>query len=433
MGCGFCQIPLRRSGAGESVAIDRSDDDEIWAPRVVSPKASPDDLRICPGAIMDMPAIASSLFGREPPDPVAGEYRGLTAGYAADPDVRQKAASGGVTTALLMHLFETAAIGAAYCTAGLDPRGGEGRLVRSKDDLDAAMGSHYHPVNFGAALSALAAGNDRFAFVGLPCEVAAMRQLMAHRADIAARCVVLIGLFCGGINRFSGIAAYLRHFDVATEDVAEIDYRDGLWPGRIRLVTRQGQERLVPRIMGNSRWNILRYVISFQGYWMLPRCRICPDQIADFADIAVGDPHLPRFKREASPGYSAIVARTEVGERLLDRAIVSGAVQVEPLSRDELVRSQGYTLENRRQALVYVRVARWLGFDPPAIATYRGLDAFRTWHQTVYAFVDLAKIRYRHLRWLRPFYLPIQIFEYLFLTLSPRLVLSRFKKLVSNK
>ena len=40
---------------------------------------------------------------------------------------------------------------------------------------------------------------------------------------------------------------------------------------------------------------------------MLPRCRICPDQISDFADIALGDPHLPRFKEMNSAGISAII------------------------------------------------------------------------------------------------------------------------------
>ena len=47
--------------------------------------------------------------------------------------------------------------------------------------------------------------------------------------------------------------------------------------------------------------------------------------------------------------------------------------------------------------------------------------------------VDLGKIKMRKLKWLRPFYLPIQIFEYVFLTFSIRIIVQRIKKIVNNK
>src|SRR5690606_34200632 len=122
---------------------------------------------------------------------------------------------------------------------------------------------------------------------------------------------------------------------------------------------------------------ILRYVIGFQGYWMLPRCRMCPDQISDFADISVGDPHLPRF-RKLGGGHSAVVARSERGSSWYARAVSKGVLQEESLSRDELVESQGYTLDNRRHARAYVRVARWLGMAAPRLEVYarlRGREA----------------------------------------------------------
>lgn len=442
MGCGFCSVSLKAEAHGQLAhaeeVVEFAWDDEVehWGPRVSheSLTTASAQRRICPGAVMDMPALANDVFGRQPDDPILGEARRIAAGHAASDTVRRRAASGGITTALLTRLFETNRIDAAYCADGRDPKAGGGVVKRTPDSLSAATGSHYHPIAFGKALGELADGRDRFAFVGLPCHVAAMRELMLARPDIEERCVVIIGLFCGGITRFSGIGRYLERFGVDPRSVLEIDYRDGAWPGQIRVeLDAEAQTRFVPRILGNTLWNILHYMISFQGYWMLPRCRICPDQVADFADISVGDPHLPRFKSQNSDGVSAVVARTSRGLAVLDEAESAGAIVLSPLSRDEVVQSQGYTLENRRHALVYAEVAGWLGIQPPLIKVYDGLQSAMNWHQYVYAFVDLAKIRYRKVKWLRPFYLPLQIFEYLFLTFSPRLIMRRLIKLMANR
>jgi len=431
IGCGFCQIELDRSANSAAVRMAWSDSEEYWVPSLSEEDESKPEQRICPGATMDMVALSARVFGRQPNDPIVGEYSRIASGYASDDTTRRAAASGGITTALLSHLFESDAIDAAYCTFGRSPKEGAGRMVRSARDLKNAAGSHYHPVNFGHSLKELSRSNARFAFVGLPCEVAAMRELMLVRRDIAERCVLIIGLFCGGVNRFSGIARYLSYFGVDPVAIREIDYRDGPWPGQIRATTDKAEHR-IPRIFNNSRWRILRYVISFQGYWMLPRCRICPDQIADFADIALGDPHLARFKDKNSPGHSAIVARTKRGAEVLTEAQASGLIALESLSRDELVQSQGYTLENRRQAALYAKVAKSLGIISPYLTTYQGLEQHRTAHQTVYAYVDLIKIRVRGWRWLRPLYLPIQVFEYLFLTFSVRILFERLRKLAKG-
>ncbi len=434
IGCGMCSIPLSFAETTSKVDLVWSKDEEIWVPTIASSDAASLEQRVCPGAKVDMKALSQDVFGEQPKDGFVGVTKSIQAGYATDETVRKFAASGGVTTVLLQSWLNEDIIDFAYCTAGLDPHNGKGQIARNSDDLRNSAGSHYHPVNFGAALDELAESNERFAFVGLPCEVSAMRSVMAYRDDIAQRCVAIIGLFCGGINRYSGIGHYLSNFGVEAENVEEIDYRDGVWPGQLALKQKNSSQiQRIPRIRGNSRWNILRYMVSFQGYWMLPRCRICPDQISDFADIAVGDPHLTRFKEKESAGYSAVIARTDTGEQLLQKAVADGIICSEKLSRDELVASQGYTLENRRHADVTRNMARLLGIVAPELKLYDDVKGARSWHQHVYAFVDLYKIKIRKWTFLRPFYVPIQIGEYLFLTFSPRLIASRTKKLLKNK
>lgn len=388
---------------------------------------------VCPGASMHMPQLSEAIYGAVPEDNWVGQHLRIRAAHSTDANVRMRSASGGVTTALLTYLFEKKAIDAVYCVVSEgQPNNRSGMILRRAEDLVAIHGSVYQPAVLGAELSALIEGVERFAFVGLPCEIAALEILKQRDARLAGRHVLSIGLFCGGINRFGGIDYYLKKFGAGLEGAVTIDYRYGAWPGNIRLVDAQGKDHEIARIRGNSRWNILRYVVGFQGYWMLPRCRMCPDQISDFADVAVGDPHLPRFRNKECLGHSAVVLRSHRGAEWYDKALADGFIADEPLEREELIESQGYTLDNRRHALAYSRVARKLGMAAPDLSTYPLFErpGFRHYK---YAVVDLLKIRLRKVRLLRPIYIPIQVLEYLFITLVPRVFVNRLINVFRNK
>jgi coenzyme F420 hydrogenase subunit beta len=436
MGCGFCTLAYEARTEGPRITMRYSPERDHWVPVVHDwqPGDDPGDV-ICPGRTMDMVGLAHAVHGHLPEDPVAGEVVSVRAGYAGDPVVRRKSASGGVTTALLAHLFEQGAIDVAYCAVpGEDPMQSCGRLVRSKAELEDVHGSIYHPVDFGRELHELVDGEERFAFVGLPCEVAALEMLKRGNPQVARRHVISIGLFCGGINSYGGIGYYLEGFGVPWSDVGPIDYRYGDWPGGIRLRRKStGAERSVPRIHGNSRWKILRYVVAFQGYWMLQRCRMCPDQVSDFADVAVGDPHLPRFRKRGGEGFSAIIARTARGESLLREAIAAGRLREEPMSISEVIESQGYTLDNRRHCMAYRPVGKLFGMRFPSITVYPALSRSLRFRHYKYAFVDLFKIALPKWKLLRLLYLPWQVFEYLFVTFAPRLFWTRLSRLLRNR
>lgn len=437
MGCGFCTLirPAVPDQTAPAVVMEYDETADFFVPRVHGwNEGEPEGRFVCPGADMHMVDLATQRFGRPPADEMLGEVVALRAAYSTDEEERAKSASGGVVPALIDHLLSTGAIDVAYCLRSTGaPREAKGVVLRESSELASIHGSVYHPARLGASLETLIAGSDRFAFVGLPCEIAGLEMLKAVDPSLRERHVLSIGLFCGGINSFRGIDYYLERFGFSLKDVDEIDYRYGAWPGRIRATLQDGRVREVARIAGNSRWNILRYVIAFQGYWMLPRCRICPDQVSDFADIAVGDPHLPRFRARNGLGFSAMISRTALGEALLAEAIAAGRIAEEPISRDEVIQSQGYTLDNRRHAKVYAKVGRALGLKPPRLTTYPGLDQTVAMRHYRYAVVDMLKVTMPKNRLVRALYLPWQIFEYLFITFAPTMIGRRLAKLLRNE
>jgi coenzyme F420 hydrogenase subunit beta len=430
MGCGVCAATSREA----SITLRYDPSQQQFVPGVTNWTGRHDDSLLCPGREIDMPALAESTHGVQPADYVLGTYRQLRICAATDPAVRTRASSGGVVPAVLAHLFDSKSIDVAYALVSdgglLEARG---TILRSKSDLAGIHGSVYHPSDFSAGLRSLIEGQERFAFVGLPCQIAGLEELKRRRPDLKDRHVLSIGLFCGGVNRLGGVEYYLKNWGVSLDDIEHMDYRSGDWPGQIRLRMKDGSERRFPRVQGNTRLGILRYMAAFQGYWMLKRCRICPDQISDFADIAVGDPHVPEYRRQRGPGSSILITRSPRGENFVRALIAAGRLSAEPCSRDLIVRSQGYTLDNRRHALAYARVAAWLREPSPRIVFYRQVARNVLFGHYKYAFVDLLKIRLQPATWLRPFYVILQGFEYLFVTWYPSLFMRRLKRLLFNE
>ena len=435
IGCGFCTLSLEAGRDHPPVRIVYDPQRDSFTPQL---ETTDDDVLdrevLCPGADMDLAGLTRSKFGALATDVMTGHIVSVSACHAGDEKLRAASASGGAIPALLTQLFSDGAIDTAYVVnPGNHVYDAHGALITEATSLGQCHGSVYHPVDFGRHLRTLIDSTARFAFVGLPCEIAALEQLKLKRPDVAARHVASIGLFCGGINAYQGVAYYLRGFGIEWPNIRSVRYRVGPWPGRIEVTDDKGVSHRIPRIQGNSRWRILRYVVAFQGYWMLPRCRMCPDQIADLADVAVGDPHLPRFRKGESSGPSVLLVRTARGQRLVDDAAAHGRLARSPLTRDELVASQGYTLDNRRHVSAYLDVAAKLGLARPRLGIDPQTVSSVRMRHFVYAWVDMLKIRVVGVRGLRWMYLVLQAFEYLFITFTPMLVARRLINLLKNR
>ncbi len=436
MGCGFCKASLCASQSAINIDMIYDPKYDYFVPNVT--KWDPEDGAgeyICPGAEMDMVRLAKQVHGKIPDDPILGTYKTLRVCYSTDETIRRKAASGGVIPTVLSHLFTTGKIDTAYCVhPGNGPYEAQGRVLRSIKALENIHGSFYHPVNFGSELNNLISSQERFAFVGLPCQIAGLEMLKARNPSLTPRHALSIGLFCGGINTFKGIAYYLKGFGIPWSDVKNISYREGPWPGKIKVTRKStGKDTLIPRIHGNSRWKILRYVTAFQGYWMLKRCRICPDQVSDFADIAVGDPHLPKYHAQGGKGFSATISRTDRGENILKETISLGKLAEEIVDRGTIIESQGYTIDNRRHVPAYTKITQLFHGKAPDITVYPDIYKTIGIQHYVYASVDLMKVSLPKVKLIQAFYIPWQIFEYLFITFTPSLIIKRVMKLLHNK
>jgi coenzyme F420 hydrogenase subunit beta len=311
-------------------------------------------------------------------NPLWGPYISVRRGYASDPVLRRAASSGGVLSALLIHLLNRGQVDYVVQT-GASPTVPYGNVtVRSfgADDVHAAAGSRYAPSAPLAGLDDLLAQESRFAFVGKPCDIAALRALARFDPRVERRIPYAISFFCAGAPSLSGAREVIDRLGVDQHsDVVSFRYRGDGWPGYATAVLGSGERR---RMSYAASWGgILTNHVQF-------RCKICPDGVGGLADVVCADAWhcdargYPLF--EEQDGWSLIISRTERGEALVRDALASGAINAEVVDVNGLAAMQPG--QAKRKALVLSRLAamavvfkpvpRFVGFQLFEAARGRG-------------------------------------------------------------
>lgn len=282
-------------------------------------------------------------------DPLWGPALGWHTGYAVDDEVRHQGSSGGVITALAIHLLENGNVDGVVQMAAseVDPLRSRSTLSQSRAGILASAGSRYAPSASLLPIGDLLAGTGRrLAFIGKPCEVSALRQLARVDARVNERFPVMLSFFCAGIPSQTGTDRIIRHLGLENAEITSFRYRGEGWPGTAKAVANDG--RVGAMTYAESWGNILSKEQQF-------RCKLCPDGIGGSADLACADAWYgddkgyPDFSE--TDGRSLVIPRTETGRVLLESAIAAGAVEVAPLDKRDIERMQPAQARRRRELL----------------------------------------------------------------------------------
>lgn len=320
-------------------------------------------LDACPGPGLDFSAGAWWRGRNEgaPSRDFLGPWRGLWFGWASDPDVRHAGASGGVATALLAGALE-AGFADTVLAVGVDPANplaAVGVICRTPQEVAACRGSKYNVVAVNTLLRTVLDEPGRYILTGLPCHIQGLRLAQRHLRRLRERVVLSLGVFCGLTNEPRATEVAVRQAGLDPGELKGVSYRGPGWPGGMRLETRNGTVRYR---------DYPDYFDRHLAAIVPPRCRVCPDALAELADISVGDAWLERF--EGSHGVSDLIARTPTGERML--ADLAGRLELTEATPDEMVASQSETHQVKRDVC---RGRLWLrSLAGRALPSYPGLD-----------------------------------------------------------
>lgn len=360
-GCGACAY-------AQPSSIEMVDDLDLGRRPVVKDAVDTSEaLAMCPGVGLEHSFDRSK--GMKELGPGWGPVLEIWEGWAADPDVRYEASSGGAATALaLFGIEEDGAGGVLHIRARRDvPTLNETQLSRSREEVLEAIGSRYAPASPCDSLALAEAADAPVVFVGKPCDAAAVSKARALRPALDEKISVTIAIFCAGAPSTRGTYEMLRSMGFNDpESVDSVRYRGKGWPGHARGVKGDREESLT---YADSWGAVLQRFVPW-------RCRICPDHTGEFADISVGDPWYHGSIPDDEAGRSLVIARTERGRAFLERARLAGVLELEPRGADALTLSQPNLLRVRGAVFGRVLTSRLLG---AAVPRFKGFSLFGTW------------------------------------------------------
>ena len=301
-------------------------------------------LKVCPGHEVDMDRLNEQVFGQVPENYWSGNAIQAFLGYSPDKMTKKTSASGGIVSTLLIHALETGMIQGVYL---LTPQPGKPfslkpTLATDKQSVLKAAGSFYWPAPIGQCLKEIRHSEGKFAFVGLPCEIQALRKAQSINKGLREKIAFTIGIYCGGRPTIQGQHFAFERYGIDLDEVEEFKYRQPEWPGHLKATLKNGEEVHVYKP---------EQLQGFSGQiFSHPRCLLCHDATAELADISTGD--AIRLEDIRQPDEkSIVVARTKTGLDLMESARAANKLVLREVGIEKFVHSQHRPILHKKLAL----------------------------------------------------------------------------------
>lgn len=320
IGCGLCksvagadriQIVLTPEGRERPVA--RRPLDESTLERINA---------ICPGTRVEGAAIEAA-DSRATHDLVWGPAQHLAIGYAGDPDVRYRASTGGVLTALGQFLLASGRVKFVLhvVASAKEPMRTERAVSFDAASILEGAGSRYGPAAPLIDFSALLDRAEPFALIAKPCDIAAVRNLARIDPRVDRYLQYALTFVCGGASDLTKSEDVVSEFGIRPDELSVFRYRGNGCPGPTRLTTKDGRS---VELTYQEMW-------EDEATWRIqPRCKICPDALGESADLAASDVWPGGGPTGEDEGFNGIIVRTPRGLELYRAALAAGAIVVEP-------------------------------------------------------------------------------------------------------
>ncbi|MBN8550563.1 MAG: Coenzyme F420 hydrogenase/dehydrogenase, beta subunit C-terminal domain [Deltaproteobacteria bacterium] len=345
-------------------------------PRVKNASACTDcDLcvKVCPGDEFDYKKLHAEQFG------VAGDllethghFKEAAISYAADGSLRENSTSGGLVTALLLHLLESKQIDGAVVIAPDKTVLWKGApiVARSREELLSTAKSKYAISPTNSVLSEIRTKPGRYAVVGLPCQIHGIVKAKKLDERLNERIALTIGLCCHAAIEHEAFRVIWDGLGEKAARAKKFISRVGKHPGTPQLELDDGSR--YPVYFGERsgyRPTSIEVINILYRLYTPARCLTCFDAMAEFADISVGDPWMapPDNDVDFYQGWSFVLLRSQVGLDLYRQAEAAGNIVSKSVTRREaLTCNELMSGEKRWRAFRVIETHRRQGKSIPS-------------------------------------------------------------------
>ncbi|MBY6361520.1 Coenzyme F420 hydrogenase/dehydrogenase, beta subunit C-terminal domain [Rhodococcoides corynebacterioides] len=282
-------------------------------------------------------------------DDVLGRYESVFHARIADDEEVAKSSSGGMTTFVLRELERLGAIDYVIHVGA-----GSSELFDYRaspaDGASEFRKSVYYSSSFEEAVRVAKSKEGRYAFVGVPCFVSALRNLMLVDKVIEARVAYVFALICGHMKSSLFAESLAWQVGVKPNKLKAVDFRvkkPGTAASDYGFVasSSNGQGTAFRRSgeLFGTNWG--------HGTFQLNACNFCDDIFGESADATFGDAWLPEFDT-IWQGTNIVVSRSGVVTKLIEQAIDNNRVIGGELTVQQARTTQQGNINHRRFGLM---------------------------------------------------------------------------------
>ncbi|RYN12179.1 oxidoreductase [Bifidobacterium animalis subsp. animalis] len=337
--------------------------------------------------------IGADLFSTQPNihhDKNLGYWLNAYVGYVSTDGWRSRGSSGGMVSWLAAKLLEDGLVDAVvHAKNGPDPEHMYTyQISYNVEELEMGAKSKYYPIEMHEALEYMRTHEARYAFIGIPCFVKAIRLLCKQDQILADRIKYCIGLVCGHLKSDFFAKSEGWEAGVPVDDIRRVDFRYKT-PGSpasdyaIEVLRTDGGKPVVKRTaeLSTTNWGL--------GYFKYNACDYCDDVLAETADITFGDAWLPKYVNDGS-GCNVVVVRNTSIQKVLDDH--RNELVLHDSDSQEMYQSQAAGFRHRRQGLAYrLHVHKERGEWTPTKRVKASLEGIPERRQAVYAMRTVLK------------------------------------------
>lgn len=319
---------------------------------------------VCPGKGVALNRLSKFFFSGEEgvnKDTIAGYYRHVYAGHSTDENIRYHSATGGMVTQFLIWLWQKKEIeGAVVVRYRKDnPFEPEPFIATTPGEIWESRSSKYVVLSHDNVAKEVADGQYKnLVVVGLPCQIQGWRQLAEKNKRVREAVKGYFSIYCSINKTKLSMEYYLKRYHIDPTQVGRFVFRDDGCMGYMKFENKQGE--VMKKIPYKSFW------LGTHSFFINPRCLSCIDQLGDLADISFGDIHIEPYSEDAI-GTNSILTRSNYWDCLLRKCKEDGAISMDEIPMETLLRSQTYVQNHKKGAgaKAYMNLCKMFGKSIP--------------------------------------------------------------------
>lgn len=321
-GCGTCLSVCPNN----AIKIVKDKKRGIYKPEVNKKKCSECGLclSVCPGW---RTRINNDLIGNN---------LKIFSGKSRDKTLSEVSSSGGSITQTLIYLFKAGEIDGALVTT-MDRLTPKPIIAKNKKEIISAIGSKYCPVPLNIKLKVILKSNfKKIAFVGLPCHIQGLKNLIKINPELGEKIYITLGVFCSRTPTFAATENLIKKLNLKAEDIKNINYRCGY----DMIITLNDKQKII--VPYKNYWNSnFKYLVPL-------RCVMCHDRLNDFSDLSFGD----NWEKKSN----IIIARTKKGLETIQKVKDLELEELSPKGINSLKKQSIFKKKNLAARLFFLKI-----------------------------------------------------------------------------